>query len=103
MSLLLKNSSSYAGKRGNTDWWNWTAFIESTPPDSLDVIDYVEYHLHPTFRNPVRRVRTSTDGFAFKTSGWGVFELRARVVFKDPSRSSAVLSHFLEFERSDAG
>ncbi len=98
MSLILENTSSYAGKRGDTDWWNWTAFIKATPPHSLDEIEYVEYHLHSTFRNPVRRVYKKEDGFALKTSGWGVFELKAKVVFKDPNRTPEVLSHRLQFK-----
>ncbi|MGZ8847373.1 MAG: pYEATS domain-containing protein, partial [Pyrinomonadaceae bacterium] len=87
--------SSYEGKHGNTDWWQWAAYIECTPPDSLDDIDYVEYHLHPSFRNPVQRIRKKASGFPLRTSGWGTFELKARVVFKDEQRESLVLSHYL--------
>jgi transcription initiation factor IIF auxiliary subunit len=100
MSLILDNNSSYASKKGKTDWWNWSAFINATPPDSLDDIEYVEYHLHPTFRNPVRRVFTKEDGFALKTGGWGVFELKAKVVFKDAKKSPEILTHYLNFEGS---
>ena len=98
MSLILKNSSSYAGKEGGTDWWNWTAYVECTPPDSLGDIAYVEYHLHPTFRNPIRRIHQPSGGFALETSGWGVFEVRAKVVFKDQQRKPMMLKHFLHFE-----
>ena len=98
MSLVLKNNSSYEGKEGGTDWWNWTAYVECTSPDSLEDIAYVEYHLHPTFRNPIRRIRQRTGGFPLKTSGWGVFELRAKVIFKDKRKKTMMLKHFLEFE-----
>ena len=97
MSFVLKNDSSYAAKHGDTDWWNWTAYIECTPPDSLDQVDYVEYHLHSSFRNPVQRIRTREGGFPLRTSGWGTFELRARVVLKDKRKEPLVLSHDLEF------
>jgi len=98
MSIHLKNTSSYEGKRDSTDWWQWTAFIECTPPDSLDEIAYVEYHLHSTFRNPVQRIRKKEGGFPLKTTGWGTFMLKARVVFKDEQRESQVLSHYLTLE-----
>lgn len=97
MSFILKNDSSYAGKYGDTDWWNWTAYITCTPPDSLDQVDYVEYHLHSSFRNPVQRIRTQEGGFPLSTSGWGTFRLRARVVLKDKGKEPVVLSHSLEF------
>ena len=100
MSLSLKNTSSYAGKEGGTDWWEWTAHIDCTSPDSLDDIMYVEYHLHPTFKNPVRRVHTKGGGFPLKSTGWGVFELKAKVVFKDSNKSPVMLSYYLEFEGS---
>lgn len=98
MPFQLTNTSSYSDRRGKTDWWDWTARIEATEPDSLADVDYVEYHLHPTFQNPVRRVKAGEGGFPLKSRGWGVFELRARIVFVDKSRTPLVLSHRLEFE-----
>lgn len=101
MSVVLKNTASYDGKRGDTDWWNWTAYIEVSEPDSLDNIEYVEYHLHPTFKNPVRRVYTKENGFPLNTSGWGVFEFQAKVVFKEKESSPIILSHYLNFASTD--
>ena len=98
MAILLKNSSRYSGKVGKTDWWDWTAYIECTTPDSLDDIDFVEYELHPSFRSPIQRVRRQEGGFPLTTRGWGVFNLIARVVFKDESRSPLMLEHLLRFE-----
>lgn len=101
MSFVLKNDSTYAGKEGDTGWWDWTAYVECTPPDSLDEIDYVEYHLHPSFRNPVKRIRIKEGGFPLRTRGWGIFELKARVVFKDKEKESVILSHYLKFVDAD--
>ena len=103
MAFILKNDSQYTGKRGTTDWWNWTAKIESTPPDSLDDIDYVEYYLHPSFPNPVRRVYKKDEGFPLESSGWGVFELKAQLFFKNNEKPPIFLSHVLEFEDSGIG
>lgn len=97
--FTLKNSSSYvANSRGDTDWWDWTAYIEATPPNTLDEVAYVEYHLHSSFRNPVQRIRVKEGGFPFRTRGWGTFELKARVVLKDRNQEPILLSHYLQFE-----
>jgi len=98
MSIFLKNSSTYVRKKGTTDWWDWTAYIECTPPDSLQDIEYVEYYLHPSFPNPVRRIYKEDGGFIMKTSGWGVFELKAKVLFKNSARKPEILAHSLKFE-----
>lgn len=97
MSLRLDNKSKYAGRTGDTDWWKWTAFIEGDKED-LDAVDYVEYHLHPGFPDPIKRVRNRSRRFAMTTQGWGTFELKAKVVFKDKKRKAMVLKHYLEFE-----
>ena len=101
MSISLGNDSQYARQEGDTNWWKWTAYVQCTPPDSLGEIAYVEYHLHPSFRNPVVRVKTSEGGFPLNRIGWGVFELKAKVVFKDKDRKPLFLSHYLEFEGAD--
>src|SRR5258708_6174949 len=95
--FTLKNNSSYVGKEGGTEWWDWTAYIEAQPPNSLDEVDYVEYHLHSSFRNPVVRIRVKQGGFPFNTKGWGTFALKARVVFKDKNQDPTLLSHDLDF------
>lgn len=97
MSIVLRNNSSFVEQKGDTYWWNWTAYVECAAPDSLTNIDYVEYHLHPTFRNPIRRIRQHEGGFPLKASGWGVFELRAKIVFKDKHKKPMMLKHVLEF------
>ena len=97
MSISLKNDSSYTGKHGTTDWWDWTAYIECSPPDSLDEVSYVEYYLHPSFRNPVQRITKKIGGFPLKTNGWGTFQLKAKVVFKDKKKTPVLLSHYLKF------
>ena len=96
--FALRNDSVFVGRRGDTDWWEWTAYIAASEPDSLDHIKYVEYYLHSSFRNPVKRVRKKEGGFRLESKGWGTFELRAKVVFKDKVRSPVLLSHLLEFE-----
>ena len=97
MSIKLQNTSEYVDKRGTTDWWNWTAYIDVTDDDNLDEVSYVEYYLHPSFKNPIRRVKEKEGGFPLKTSGWGVFLLRAKVFFKDTKKKPLSLEHYLKF------
>ena len=96
MSFKLTNTSKHIDKKGDTHWWEWTAKIEASPPSSLDELEYVEYHLHSTFKNPVVRVRDADNGFPLKRKGWGVFTLRAKLVFKS-DRKPEILSHELSF------
>ena len=98
MPFDLKNTARLIDSRGSTDWWSWTAFIEPSGDASLDDVKYVEYILHPSFPNPIRRVRSPQDGFALTTKGWGVFPLTARVVFKDTSKNTIELEHYLQFK-----
>src|SRR6516165_7227020 len=47
----ISNTSTYAG----AGRWDWTIFVDADP-NTLEQIDCVEYTLHPTFPNPVRKV-----------------------------------------------
>ncbi len=77
--LKVKNTSRYVGDNR----WNWTIFIEADP-DTLQQIECVEYVLHETFSNPVRRVCNEPyDNFAYSTNGWGTFTVKVYIEFKD--------------------
>ena len=72
----------------------WQAFI-AAETNTLNEIQYVEYILHPTFTNPVRRIFSRKNGFLLSSSGWGTFTIRINVVFKDGS--TRYLEHMLRF------
>ena len=77
--------------------WKWTAFVTGQP-EEIAKIECVRYTLHPTFPNPVLKVCETSDPkrpFAISAVGWGVFNLRARIEYKDGS--SRDLTHFLKF------
>ncbi len=76
--LRIQQDERYAGD----DWWTWSIRLDG-PDRVLDEVDYVEYTLHPTFANPVRRVTSRANGFKLKTEGWGVFPVYVQVVGKD--------------------
>lgn len=77
-SVQIRQKESYEGD----EWWSWSIWVDG-PDSELDEIDFVEYTLHPTFRNPVREVRNRTNKFMLSTAGWGGFDIYARVVRKD--------------------
>src|SRR4051812_10696149 len=80
--LELRN---VAQSEANGKSWKWTAFIAG-PPDKLTNIACVEYTLHPTFPNPVRKVCNTTNPrypFGLEAVGWGTFNIHAKVEFKD--------------------
>lgn len=77
-SLKIAQSEKYEGD----DWWSWSVWLDGPVPE-LDQVDFVEYTLHPTFRNPVRTVRTRNNQFKLNTEGWGVFPIYARVCKRD--------------------
>jgi transcription initiation factor IIF auxiliary subunit len=99
MVLTLKNTSEYVERRGNTDWWKWTAYLDGDDAE-LDAIAFVEYHLHPSFPNPIRRIKVREGGFPVSSKGWGVFELTAKIVFKNKGKPK-ILKHWLEFDGAE--
>src|SRR5262245_16892214 len=67
-TVVVKQRSDYQGK----DWWNWSVWIDA-PQEQLDQIQYVEYTLHPTFAERVRRVTDGGAKFRLDSAGWGEF------------------------------
>ena len=62
--------------------------------DELDAVDYVEWQLHPTFTNPIRRITNRRTNFRLDTGGWGVFMIRASARRKDGTTEN--LQYFLQ-------
>lgn len=53
------------------------------PNETLSKIDNVTYYLHPTFNPSVILGDSSSNKFGISFTGWGVFNLKAKVYFKD--------------------
>ena len=96
MTLRIRNDWKYEFE----DYWKWGAFLDDSGSGELNNVEYVEYILHPTFKNPVRRVTDKNSGYRLNTSGWGTFLLRAIVHFNDGSTKN--LSHSIELHREPA-
>jgi transcription initiation factor IIF auxiliary subunit len=75
----ITNTSTYVG----AGRWDWTIFVDADP-DTLRQIDCVEYTLHPTFPDPLRKVcRQPETKFAFSTNGWGTFTVKVKIQYKN--------------------
>ena len=77
--------------------WNWSVFLKGDRQD-IAQIKCVEYKLHRTFPNPVRRVCDIGDSmrpFALSATGWGTFTIPIRVFMKDGTHQD--LQHELKF------
>ena len=95
MKLSLKQHAAYKGN----NWWEWSVWVEGEKED-LKRIEFVEYTLHPTFPDPVRRVINIGSKFRLNASGWGGFTIRALVVTKSGEKKT--LRHNLQLDASAA-
>lgn len=98
--LALDNTASYAGKRKKEDWYDWTVFLCASDKSIFNDIASVEYTLHPTFAHPIQKSTDPTNAFAYSTGGWGEFEMKAKVLFKD-NRPPLELKHWLNFDKRE--
>jgi transcription initiation factor IIF auxiliary subunit len=60
----------------------------------LSGIKAVEYTLHPTFPNPVRQGRGPD--FAITANGWGEFNSKVKITFKDKKKPEKVMNYWLK-------
>jgi transcription initiation factor IIF auxiliary subunit len=96
MTIRIRNRWHYRGTSENYDWWDWEAFLDNDISKQSNV-DYVEYVLHPTFPNPVRKITDSKDGFVIKVTGYGSFMLKVFVHTKDGKMEK--YTHVLKLEQ----
>ena len=85
-NINLKHRTEYwkIGKDGRP---RHRIFVSLDASDEvLQTISKVTYTLHPTFQNPIREVVDARNNFELRTNGWGEFEIKASVEFKDSSQ-----------------
>ena len=71
--------------------------LDADDVNTLQDVDYVIYHLHPTFRDPDRKVTDRTSGFAFQTAAWGEFNMTADIHFK-VARAPLTVERYINFQ-----
>lgn len=89
MALEIAQNYEYLGN----DLWKWWVWLDGDDAE-LDTVEAVEYHLHPTFPNPVMVVKNRHTRFRLDSGGWAPFLLNARVCLTDgvPSYTSRTCS-----------
>jgi transcription initiation factor IIF auxiliary subunit len=80
------------------DWWDWSVWLRGTQAE-LASVEYVDWRLHPTFPDPVRRIKNRKSKFRLDTGGWGTFPVQALVRLK--SGEVLRLSHELKLHYPD--
>ncbi|KAG0298867.1 hypothetical protein BGZ98_010441 [Dissophora globulifera] len=64
--------------------------------EPLPYVEYVEYLLHQTFEQPLRKVTEYP--FVLKEKGWGEFDMKIMLYFADKSTDPFILDHDLNFQ-----
>jgi hypothetical protein len=93
MTLAIAQDSEFVHEH----MWNWSVWIEG-PAGELDRIEAVEYALHPTFDEPVRRIADPVTKFRLDERCSGEFEINVRV-FRDDGTEEH-LKHWLRLPGS---
>ena len=65
---------SFQKDQSKKNYYKWEVWIEPKE-NNLSDIDYVEYLLHPTFPNRLRKSDDHTSNFRIKSKGWGEFRI----------------------------
>lgn len=60
-------------------WWTWSIWLDAAP-DQLDRVAKVVYHLHPSFKPPVRESTNRRSKFRIGGSSLSEFMIIARIV-----------------------
>ena len=83
--------------------FEWMILVRSADDTDLsDIIDFVEFRLHASFLEPVRRVQ-SPGPFKVREEGWGEFPVEITIQFNTKFRPNLVMktNHFLKLFSSD--
>lgn len=95
-TISLDNTASPSKTRG---YYKWVVFVKASDSE-LNSIDHVEYLLHPTFPKPQVSVFNRASKFSYTATGWGEFEIKAKVVYKN--NKSQYLSYWLKLQPKTA-
>ena len=72
------------------DWYTWQIELAG-PKETLDSVHEVEYILHPTFPDRIRRLTNRKENFRLQSEGWGEFDIVVNVYFKDDDEKTAIV------------
>lgn len=92
--ISLNNTYSASFKKG---YFDWTVFVNADAA-TLNSIDHVEYLLDPSFPKPQVSSNNRNTNFGYKANGWGEFEIKAKVFFKDKRKAVLYLTYWLSLK-----
>lgn len=92
-SLRICNTTQYIRKNKNFDW---TVYIDGDDA-ALSMVKEVEYTLHPTFPDNIRSGEGAN--FEHSTSGWGEFNIKVKIIFKDYRKKTMYVDYWLILSR----
>ena len=65
--IQLDSYSMWIKRKHDSDWYDWGVFVNE-PQTVLERIEWVEYTLHPTFPDPIRKTSDRGGRFALMNS-----------------------------------
>lgn len=76
--------NQYLEFQDRKDYYNWKVYLVASPA-YLNSISEVVYYLDPTFSYSTRKIKADPENpnFSLCCNGWGEFQLRIKIVFKD--------------------
>jgi transcription initiation factor IIF auxiliary subunit len=66
-------------KEGGYDHYHVGVWLEADDERDLERVEWVEYELHPSFRNRVRTSHNRANDFSITFWSWGTFHIQAKV------------------------
>ena len=94
-AVRVKNDASRGSSRGS---YNWRIYLSGNV-DSLKKIKQVTYTLISSYRDPVRTINyTDSKIFELKSSGYGEFDVKVKIVYVDKRRYPLYLTHHLSLK-----
>ena len=76
--IEMRQSSEYVGHNR----WNWSIWIDA-PATVMNDIEYVDYKLHSSYTDPLRRRTNRDENFRLSGNGWGEFTITAEIKPQD--------------------
>lgn len=96
----IKVANTWTRSGAPKGYYKWTVYLD-TDTSTCKTISYVEYYLHNTFKQPVVKVSNThwKKKFPYSATGWGEFNIRAKIVFRDPRKKHQYVNYWLKLGR----
>jgi len=98
--IVYGSISFWLGKKADDqNSHRWVCYVRSVNNEDLTyLIEKVVFHLHPSFKVPVRTI--TTPPYETHESGWGEFEILIKIHFKEDYKQPLEIFHNLKLYHS---